>query len=89
MDNLSHSGISIAHLNAGSLLAVNRLDLLKLQIQTSEVDVFGISESWLTVAIPTGLIRITGYKVSRLDRSWCDAAHPGCYKRGGGFSLLY
>ena len=84
MDTPSAPGLSIAHLNVGSLLAVNKFEMFKTQIQSSKVDIFGISESWLSEAVPTGLIDINGFSVARLDRSWSDNESSMAKKKGGG-----
>ena len=84
MANHTKPGLSLAHLNVGSLLAANKFEMLKMQISYGGVDFFGISESWLTEAIPSGLIAIKGYSVSRLDRNWGDDASLSNPKKGGG-----
>ena len=84
MEGLAKSGLNIAHLNVGSLLAASKFDVLKLQVETSGVDILGISESWLTEAIPTGLIAMKGYNLFRVDRSWNERGKDGHWKRGGG-----
>ena len=59
--------------------------MLRNQIENSNIDVFTISESWLSAAVPDRVIECMNYNVIRLDRSWNDAgddkSHP---KRGGG-----
>ena len=84
MDKLSASGLSIAHLNVGSLLAINKFEMFKTQIKSSNIDIFGISESWLSDAVPTELIDITGFNVARLDRTWSDIETSTTCKKGGG-----
>ena len=84
MDNLTSPGLSIAHLNVRSLLAANTFDLLKIQIQESGIDIFGLSETWLSKAIPMGFIKIKGYKTYRHDRSWSDNNCTNSCKKGGG-----
>ena len=84
MADLVHSGISFAHLNIGSLLAGGKLEIFKSQLVTTNLDIFCLSESWLSEAIPTGQIALQGYTVYRLDRTWNDNGDPGYAKRGGG-----
>ena len=76
-------GLNVAHLNVRSLLAGGKSDLLKLQIADSGVEIFTMSETWLTQAIPDELVRVPNYSVSRVDRSW-GGHHNGPAKRGGG-----
>ena len=40
MDKLSPSGLSLVHLNVGSLLANGKIDLLRTQIVGSNIDFF-------------------------------------------------
>ena len=56
-------GLKVAHLNVRSLLAGGKSDLLKLQIANSGVEIFTMSETWLTQAIPDELVRIPNYSV--------------------------
>ena len=79
-------GLNLVHLNVCSLLAGNRFELLKTQIVDSEFDVFSVSETWLTEALPNGLIEIKGYNVARLDRGWRDGRNGNETKRGGGLA---
>ena len=78
-------GLNIAHLNVRSIMGGHRFEMLRSQIENSNIDVFTISESWLSAAVPDRVIECMNYNVIRLDRSWNDAgddmSHP---KRGGG-----
>ena len=78
------SSMSFAHLNVGTLLTGNKFEMLKLQIENSEMDIFSMSESWLTEAIPDGQVEFRGYSSFKLDRKWNDNGDPGYCKRGGG-----
>ena len=69
------------HLNVSSLLSANRFEMLKLQLKNMDVDIFGLSETWLTDAILDGLIMLDGYNHARLDRSWNDNGGVGPAKR--------
>ena len=53
-------------------------------MESKFIDILGISESWLTEAIPDDLVRMKGYNLFRLDRQWNDRDNMGCSKRGGG-----
>ena len=88
MDNLLTGtalgrGLHMAHLNVRSLLGGQKSDLIRTQIANSELDIFTLSETWLTEAIPDTVIQIPGFTTARLDRSWRD---PGMVnaKKGGG-----
>ena len=79
-------GLHIAHMNVRSLLGGHKFDALKHQIRSSGIEVFSVSESWLTEAIPDKSIEIQGYSSVRWDRSWNDLEHGNSQipKRGGG-----
>ena len=86
MDNIALNlgkGLHFVHLNVRSLLAKNCFDMLKSQIVDSNIDVFTISESWLSNKIPSTMITIPGYTTSRLDRP------VGVKLRGGGGLVTY
>ena len=58
MDNLLGAsnlgkGVHLAHLNVRSVFGGGKLDMLKLQIEHSGIDVFSLSESWLTTSQTT------------------------------------
>ena len=78
-------GLHIGHLNVCSMFGNHRLDLLKIQVVDSGLDVFSISETWLTEAIPDELMRVEGYNIARLDRSW-GGDNGGNLKKGGGLA---
>ena len=80
----AQSGLNIVHLNAGSLLAGAKFEMFKIQVESSKVDILGISESWLTEAIPDGMVKLEKYTTFRLDRQWNDNGDPSFSKRGGG-----
>ena len=82
MDNiLNKSGVGLAHLNCCSLLS--RFEMFRTQVVSSGIDVFEVSESWLTGAIPDESVRLNGYNLNRLDRLWNDNGST-TPKRGGG-----
>ena len=58
--------------------------MFKIQVNTSEMDVFGISVTWLNEAIPDGLVQLQRFNV--LDRRWRDnnVGDTVNWKRGGG-----
>ena len=77
-------GLNIAHLNVGSILGAHKFEMLKKQVETSELSVFCASETWLHKGIPNGLITFNGYNQTRVDRSWRDDPVSTEAKRGGG-----
>ena len=77
-------GFHIAHLNVRSLMGGQKLEMLKNQIGESDVDFFTLSETWLTDAIPDGIINLPSYTLCRADRSWNGANNGDAPKRGGG-----
>ena len=77
-------GLHVAHLNVRSLMGRNSFDVTKYQIKSSGIDVFTLSETWLTEAIPDQAVAIEGYNLIRLDRKWSDPERPSKTKKGGG-----
>ena len=60
-------GLYMAHLHCQSLK--NKLDLVKY-INSSNFEIFSLSETWLTKHFPDQILDIHGYNIIRLDRSW-------------------
>ena len=79
-------GLHIAHLNVRSLLGGHTFDMLKCQIRDSGIQIFTMSESWLTAAIPDKVVKIEGFDTIRVDRSWRDGVEDSMPKRGGGLA---
>ena len=76
--------INLVHLNVASILGAHKFEMLRLQVKGSHLDVFCLSETWLSNEVPVGLVSIEGYNCARLDRSWKDTADRDIPKRGGG-----
>ena len=76
-------GLHLAHLNVRSLLGRGRADLVKHQISNSGYDIFTLSETWLTEAIPDPILKIQGYNLARSDRNW-GGPGGGVPKKGRG-----
>lgn len=72
--NLLGSGLSLIHLNTQSILP--KFEEIQLTINNLCPDIFCVTESWLSHAIPNGLVALDQYTLYRLDR----LAH----RRGGG-----
>ena len=83
-------GFHIAHLNVRSLLGGNKFDMLKHQVRTSSINIFTMSETWLTESIPDKVVEIEGYEIIRQDRAWRDRvnAENKDPKRGGGLACF-
>ena len=77
-------GLKIAHLNVASILGAHKFNMLKLQVEGRQLDIFCASETWLTMGIPEALIEIKGYNIARLDRKWKNTNGDSMAKRGGG-----
>ena len=77
-------GLHIAHLNVRSLLGGHSFEMLKNQVESSKFNLFTVSESWLTEAVPDKSVEFSGYELIRLDRAWSDNTTGGSPKRGGG-----
>ena len=69
-------GLKLAHLNVRSL--INKVDKLRLLLDNSDIDVFSVSETWLTPHLQTDLVTLQGFQAHRLDKG------PKGKKRGGG-----
>ena len=80
-------GIHIVHMNTRSLGDIRKIDSIKPQIERSKAHIIGLSETWLGDHIPTNLLEIQGYNLTRVDRSWGDE-NLGV-KRCGGVALYY
>ena len=55
---------------------------LKQYLIDSNILCLGLSETWLTNAIPDNMLNIPGYQLIRLDRTWLNP--QGQTKKGGG-----
>ena len=81
-------GLHLAHLKVRSRFGSHKLDILKKQIESSEVDIFTISETWLNSFIPDKIVEIPNYNVVILDRDWKMENNQGAaFKRGGGLAM--
>ena len=74
-------------MNVRSLGDIKKTDSIRLQIAKSNSHLVGISESWLSEAIPSSFLEVKGYNLSRLDRAWGDTGAPA--KRGGGVAIYW
>ena len=81
-------GIHLAHLNVRSMMGGHKLDILKLQIENSNIEIFTLSETWLNTSVPDKVIELPSYNTCRLDRSWGARGLPNLTKKGGGL-LVY
>ena len=91
MSNLkNHKGLAIAHLNIRSLW--RKLDILKINLQDDfDIDILGISESWLTKWLEDRMVDIPNYDILRCDRNWSDdnvdTNNGDKVKKRGGFCM--
>ena len=70
-DLKNHKGLAIAHLNIRSIW--HRIDVLKINLQNNiDIDIFGISETWLTKGLSDNLVNIPNYDILRCDRGWSE-----------------
>ena len=93
MDNLKlGKGLHMAHLNIRSITAGNKFELFKNQLYNSRIDVFTLSETWLSESIPDKVIEVPSYNITRLDRSWSNGnvnvRGNEAPKRGGGLAIF-
>ena len=83
-----HKGLAIAHMNIRSLWP--KLDMLKLLLQNEvDIDILGLSESWLTGSLNDNLVNIPNYDIVRNDRNWGEKTTDinGKFKKGGGVCI--
>ena len=60
-------GLRTSHINVCSLLG--KIDEIRLIVLSSDIDIFGISETHLNETIDDSEIKIPGYEIERRDRS--------------------
>ena len=70
-------GIFGWHINVRSI--ISKTEQIEKLLSDSNLDYLGLSETWLTPTIPSGVINIPGYNICRRDRT---------HSKGGGV-LLY
>ena len=66
----NRNNLVIKHINARSLLSC--LDEVKLLVESSNLDVLCISESWLLPSMPSSYVGIEGFTIYR-----CDGGYGG------------
>ena len=68
-DLKKHKCLVIAHMNIRSLWP--KLDTVNILLQNDiDIDILGLSESWLTNSLTDYLVNISNYDIIRLDRNW-------------------
>ena len=72
---------SITSLNLCSI--IRKFDEIKNLIQTSEIDIFAINETFLNHSIDSSELHINGYNIIRADRTAASG------KNGGGGLIIY
>ena len=78
-------GLGMIHLNVRSLMGGHKFKMVRNQIESSKANIFSISETWLTKAVPERVIECMNYNVVRVDREWSDIGEKAQFpKRGGG-----
>ena len=83
-DKLGAGGINLAHLNVASIMGPHKFEMLRQQLVTSSIQVFGTSETWLTEGIPDSMLSVKGYNTARWDRAWAEDPGLNKVKKGGG-----
>ena len=82
LDSLGgYRGLNIVHLNIRSLW--NKIDIFKSTFNNSNVQILGLSETWLTSAIPNSLVDLPGYTLLRNDRNFGNGGSTQVRKGGG------
>ena len=77
-------GFHLMHLNIRSLFCKNKFDMFKQQMFDSNIDIVGLSETWLKEGIHSNYVNIPNYSLQRLDRNWSE---NGNLKKGGGVCM--
>ena len=81
----NHKGLALAHLNIRSLW--KKLELLKITLSNQmNIDILGLSETWLNSQIGDNFLEIPEYNIVRCDRTWTDMNNKQP-KKGGGLCL--
>ena len=86
MDNklFKDKGLHFMHLNVRSLFSKNKFDMFKQQMSSSNASIICISETWLKTALPSSIINLPNYNLTRFDRNWEE---NGEIKKGGGLCI--
>ena len=82
-------GLKIAHLNVRSIMGGHKFEMVRNQIEKSNIDVFTISESWLSKAVPDRVVECMNYSTVRLDRGWNDDGNKSALSKRGGGLIAY
>ena len=67
---------------------VNKYEQLKCSLESNNVDIFSISETWLTEGVNSNILNINGYNFERFDWQFVDV-DTGLRKRVGGLCIYY
>ena len=79
-------GFKMVYLNIRSL--VNKYNQINIELEKSMIDIFSISETWLTTGVDSNILQIKSYNLIRHDRSHIDT-DTGIAKRGGGLAIYH
>lgn len=86
IENLNRfKGFKLIILNVRSLLP--KINILRLDLANTNVDVFAINETWLRPTISDGLLKLKDYCLVRSDRTICNL--NGDLKPGGGLGIYF
>ena len=78
-------GLHVAHLNIRSLM--NKWDVFKAQFENTNLQILGLSETWLNDKLPNNLFEPSNdFTLILNDRKWSNTDNIGP-KRGGGVAL--
>lgn len=78
-------GFKLISLNIRSLLP--KINLLRLDMVNTDVDVFTLNETWLKPTVSDGLLKLKEYGFVRSDRTTVN--QNGDLKAGGGLGIYY
>lgn len=80
----SKHGLKIGHINAQSMAP--KVDEINVLLETHDLDILCVSETWLTDKIPSRFMVFPGYEILRYDR---QNTVPGSKSKGGGVAIIH
>jgi len=77
INNIKINELQFMYTNIRSVLNNNKLEELTKRLQEGNVDILGITESWMKVDIDSAEVNIPGYVLYRKDRNYEDITNGG------------
>ena len=87
-DTTAGRKINIGHANVQSIIP--KMDCINHVLKEQNLDIFCLSETWLTEIVKDRVLIFPGYQIVRRDRTApSDARRRAAPNRGGGVAILY